>query len=135
MVLSSFRNFSIVLFTLATVVGSAWPASAQIDPAAQFSPVANPNSLPTGTWSYGYENVPLPNTFNLLTVPVPGPLSSWQAPAFGEVAVYDNATAVNQPFITAIDGAVYAAGEIGMHPGPNDQYAIIPVHGPRKRAV
>jgi hypothetical protein len=98
-----------VVLLLVLAVGPATRASAQGDPAAQFSPVANPN----GVWSYGYENVPLPNTFNLLTLPgpvatVPSPsIDAWRTPAFGEVGVYDNGTALNQNFVTGIDNAFY----------------------------
>ncbi len=126
MVLSSFRNFSIVLFTLATVVGSACPASAQNDPAAQFSPVLNPAPAIGGTWSYGYENFPLPNPFNLAPVPVSVPVIDAWLPATGlDVGVFHNGTAANQTYSLGGDHATYVPGEIGMHPGPNDQYGIV----------
>lgn len=113
-------------FFFAIFVSTAGRAAAQNDPAAQFSPVLNPVPIADGFWSYGYENFPLPNPFLPLTVPIAVPvINSWQTPSFGEVGVFHNGTAAPQTYTTAIDGAVYQPGEIGMHPGPNDQYGIV----------
>ena len=57
------NSWKVVAFSavaLCTTSLSAGP----YDPAAQFSPAANPN----GVWSYGYENFPLSNPFTLLTM-------------------------------------------------------------------
>ena len=92
-----------------------------------FSPASN--STPAdgnGAWSYGYENFPIPNAFNLLTIPAPiGVLDSWQSPAFGQVAVIHNGTAANQLYTLGGDNGVYQSGQLGMHPGPNDQYGVV----------
>jgi PEP-CTERM motif len=124
------RNWSIVPLVFASMMGAARIASAQNDPSAQFSPVNNPNPVPNGVWSYGYENFPLPNPFNLLTLPgpvatTPTFIDAWRAPAFGEVGVYHNGSAVNQNFVGPGDNAFYQPGELGMHPGPNDQYGVV----------
>jgi hypothetical protein len=112
---------------LILVVGETRLVSAQGDPSLQFSPVANPN----GDWKYGYENFPLPNPFNLLTMPgAVGGLDYWQAPAFGQVAVYHNPNSAAVTFTTLGDNAIYQPGELGMHPGPNDQYAIVQFSAP-----
>ncbi len=123
---SSCRQFGIGVLYLAIAVGSVGSVLAQNDPAAQFSPVLNPVPISDGTWSYGYENFPLPNPFNPLPVSGPVPIiDAWQDPTFGEVGVYHNGTAANQDFVTAADGALYLPGELGMHPGVNDQYAVV----------
>jgi len=121
---------------LGLVVGAARPASAQYDPSAQFSPVANPN----GVWSYGFESVPLGSPFNLLTVPapvpaVPGPtIDSWQDPFFGAIGVFHNGTAVPQT-VTTVGSEVsqFDPGMLAMNAGPNDQFAVVqftaPVNG------
>jgi PEP-CTERM motif len=117
---------------LALAVGAARPTAAQYDPSAQFSPVINPN----GVWSYGYENVPLGSPFALLTLPlpvpsIPGPtIDSWQTPSFGTLGVYDNGTPVPQLVSTASDNAIYDPGMLAMHPGPNDQFALVQFTAP-----
>ena len=74
------RNDGAIAALFGLVVGTAWLASAQYDPSAQFSPTSNPN----GVWTYGYEFVPIGSPFNLLTLAlpvasVPGPfINSWQ---------------------------------------------------------
>jgi len=129
MTLSNSQNCTLAPLILATVLGTAGLAAAQNDPAVQFSPVFNPNPLPVGVWSYGYYNFPLVPASNpcfLLTLP--GPISgvdAWRAPAFGEVGVYHNPSAAAVSFITASDNAIYQPGQLGMHPGPNDQYGVV----------
>src|SRR6185295_16406791 len=101
-------------------------ALAQYDPATQFSPINNPN----GVWKYGFENFPLPNPFNPLTVP--GPVSgvdAWRAASFGQVAVYHNGTGAVVNFLQPGDNAIYQPNELGMHPGPNDQYGVVQFTG------
>jgi len=121
---------------LGLAVGAARSASAQYDPSAQFSPVANPN----GVWSYGFESVPLGSPFNLLTVPapvpaVPGPtIDSWQDPFFGAIGVFHNGTAVPQTVTTVgPETSLFNPGELAMNAGPNDEYAMVqftaPVNG------
>jgi len=102
-------------------------ALAQNDPAVQFSPINNPN----GVWKYGYENFPLPNPFNLLTLP--GPVSGvdgWRSPSFGQVGVYHNGSAAVVNFLQPGDNALYQPNELGMHPGPNDQYGVVQFTAP-----
>ncbi len=128
---SNLRHFSILVLSLAMSIGSAWLVAGPIDPAMQFSPTTNPNPLATGTWSYGYENFPLPNAFNLLTLPGSiGPLDYWRSPSFGDVGVYDNPSTFPVPYNTLSDSATYQPGEIGMHPGPNDQYGVVQFTAP-----
>jgi hypothetical protein len=120
------RNSTVFPLFLIWMAGVARVALAQGDPAAQFSPINNPN----GVWSYGYENVPLPSPFTLLTVPGPVPttptfVDAWRSPSFGDVGVYHNGTPVAQNFVTSGDNAIYQSGELGMHPGPNDQYGVV----------
>jgi len=122
----SVRIASVTLLVVAGTLFTAGLSVAQNDPAAQFSPTSNPVSVADGKWSYGYENVPLPNPYNPAPIPVPyGAINAWQTASFGFVGVLDNPTPVNQNFVTASDGAVFAPNEIAMHPGPNDQYGII----------
>jgi hypothetical protein len=126
---SNFRTFSIISLTLAMVIGSAGMASAQFDPATDFTLASNP--IPSAVWSYGYENTPLPNPYNLLTLPgIVAGLNYWQSPAFGEVGVFDNPTVAPVIYNTSIDNATYQPGEIGMHPGPNDQYGVVQFTAP-----
>jgi hypothetical protein len=127
MIPSKCRIGSILLLALAFVPGAPKLASAQNDPAAQFSPINNPDPVPNGVWRYGFENFPLPNPFNLLTLPGPvSGLDAWRDPAFGEVGVYHNGQAAAVNFVTALpDNAIYQPGELGMHPGPNDQYGVV----------
>ena len=124
---SVYRQCGIGLLFLAIAIGSAGLASAQDDPATQFSATSNPTPpVANGFWSYGYENVPLPQPFNSLILPGPVPvIDAWRSPSFGEVGVYHNGTAVNQTFSAPGDNALYLAGELGMHPGPNDQYGVV----------
>jgi hypothetical protein len=124
----SSRMWCVSFLFLAIVIGTSGKVVAQNDPAAQFSAVSNPAPANGGLWSYGFENFPLPNPFNVAPLPLaipPGPIDSWQTPSFGQVGVFHNGTAAPQPYVTASDGAVYQPGEIGMHPGPNDQYGVI----------
>jgi hypothetical protein len=130
MISSKCRSWSIVPLVLASLMGAAKIASAQNDPSAQFSPINNPNPVPNGVWKYGFENFPLPNPFNLLTLPgpvatIPTSIDAWRDPAFGQVGVYHNGTAVVQNFVGPGDNAFYQPGELGMHPGPNDQYGVV----------
>src|SRR5271157_3605664 len=111
----SYRMWGVGFLFLAIGIGTAGKAVAQNDPAAQFSAVSNPTPANGGFWSYGYENFPLPNPFNVAPIPVaipPGPIDSWQTASFGEVGVFHNGTAAAQPYVTASDGAVYQPGEI-----------------------
>jgi len=113
----------------ALIAGAARPAAAQFDPSAQFSPVVNPN----GVWSYGYEHVPVGSPFSLLTVPGPIPgtsVDAWRTPTFGDVGVMHNGTALAQPVVGLSDNAVFQAGELAMHPGPNDEYGIVQFTAP-----
>ena len=119
---SPYRGCALVALFSLVLAGMPRLTSAQNDPAAQFSPINNPN----GAWKYGYDNFPLPSAFNLLTLP--GPVSgidAWRAPSFGEVGVYHNGNAVATTFVQPGENAIYQAGQIGMHPGPNDQYGVI----------
>jgi hypothetical protein len=128
---SMYRCCGGVALFLALVVGAARPAVAQYDPSAQFSPTLNPN----GVWTYGYENVPIMSPFNLLPVPTPVPslpgptIDSWQA-GFGLLGVYDNGTAVAQTVVAGSDNAIYQPGMLAMHPGPNDQIAMVQFSAP-----
>ncbi|MGO9462688.1 MAG: hypothetical protein ACLQIB_47215 [Isosphaeraceae bacterium] len=129
---SKFRQCGAVALFLALVVGAARPAAAQYDPSTAFSPTSNPN----GVWSYGFENVPVGSPFNLLTVPTPVPaspgpfISSWQTPTFGTLGVLDNGLPVPQTVNTGVDFAIYQPGMLAMHPGPNDQLAIVQFTAP-----
>jgi hypothetical protein len=126
------RNNGAIAVLLGLVVGTAWLASAQYDPSAQFSPTSNPN----GVWSYSYESVPIGSPFNLLTLPlpvasVPGPfINSWQSPAFGEVGVFDNGTAASQTVSIGPEISLFNSGELAMHAGPNDEYGMVQFSAP-----
>ncbi|MGO9462689.1 MAG: PEP-CTERM sorting domain-containing protein [Isosphaeraceae bacterium] len=129
---STSRQFGAVLLFLALAVGGARPAVAQYDPSTSFSPTSNPN----GVWSYGFEEVPLGSPFTLLPVPipvtsVPGPsIDSWQIAGFGTMGVFHNGTASTQLVATGTDNAMYDAGVLAMHPGPNDQFAMVQFSAP-----
>ncbi len=114
------------------MVGAARPAVAQYNPVTQFSPINNPN----GVWTYGFENVPIGSPFNLLTVPTPVPsapgpfINSWETPTFGTLGVLDNGTPVAQLVNTGTDTAIYQPGMLALHPGPNDQLAVVQFTAP-----
>lgn len=126
------RNNGAVAVLLGLVVGTAWLASAQFDPSAQFSPTANPN----GVWTYGYESVPIGSPFNLLTLPiplpsVPGPVvDSWQSPSFGAVGVFHNGTAAAQSLTIGSETSLFNSGMLAMHAGPNDEYGMVEFTAP-----
>ena len=126
------RNDGAIGVLLGLVVGTAWLASAQFDPSAQFSPTANPN----GVWTYGYESVPIGSPFNLLTLPiplpsVPGPVvDSWQSPAFGAVGVFHNGTAAAQSLTVGPETSLFNSGMLAMHAGPNDEYGMVQFSAP-----
>jgi hypothetical protein len=121
-----------VAASLALMLNSAALATAQFDPAAQFSPVANPN-VP---WSYGFESVPLGSPFKLLILPVavpsvPGPaIDSWQSPTFGEVGVFHNGTAATQSVTIGPETSIFDTGMLTMHAGPNDEYGMVQFTAP-----
>ena len=72
MIMSNYRWCGIGLLFFAVAIGDAGLASAQDDPAVQFSPTLNPTLADgNGVWSYGYENFPLPNPFTPLPAPIP----------------------------------------------------------------
>jgi len=130
------RKTNAIAALVALVFGTARLASAQYDPVAQFSPVANPN----GVWSYGWESVPLGSPFNLFpgaAVPVPatpGPfIEAWQSPAFGELGIYYNQTAASQLVTIGSEISQFDPGMLAMNTGPNDEYGIVlftaPVNG------
>lgn len=131
------RNDGAIAGLLGLMVGTAWLASAQFDPSAQFSPTSNPN----GVWTYGYESVPIgvPSPFNLLTLPlpvasVPGPaIDSWQSPAFGALGVFHNGTAVSQTVSIGPETSLFNSGELAMHAGPNDEYGMVQFSAPVRR--
>jgi len=129
---SKYRHCGAVALFLALVVGAARPAVAQYDPSAAFSPTSNPN----GVWTYGYESVPIMSPFNLLTIPTPVPslpgptIDSWQTPFFGTLGVFDNGTPLVQTVATGSDNAIYQPGMLAMHPGPNDQFAMVQFSAP-----
>jgi hypothetical protein len=126
------RNNGAIAVLLGLVVGTAWLASAQFDPSAQFSPTSNPN----GVWTYGYEFVPIGSPFNLLTLPiplpsVPGPVvDSWQSPAFGAVGVFHNGTAAVQSLTIGPETSLFNSGMLAMHAGPNDEYGMVEFTAP-----
>jgi hypothetical protein len=126
------RNDGAIAALFGLVVGTAWLASAQYDPSAQFSPTSNPN----GVWTYGYEFVPIGSPFNLLTLAlpvasVPGPfINSWQSPAFGAVGVFDNGTAASQSVTIGSETSLFNSGELAMHAGPNDEYGMVEFSAP-----
>jgi hypothetical protein len=110
-----------VALLIALTIYPATRASAQGDPAARFSPAANPN----GVWTYGFEFFPLPAPFSLVTAPAtlptaPGPsVDVWWSPTFGQVDVLHNETPVVQSFVTGNDNALIEPGGLGIHLGPN----------------
>ncbi len=126
------RNNGAIALLLGLVVGTAWLASAQFDPSAQFSPTANPN----GVWTYGYESVPIGSPFNLLTLPIPLPsapgpvVDSWQSPAFGAVGVFHNGTAAVQSLTIGPETSLFNSGMLAMHAGPNDEYGMVEFTAP-----
>jgi hypothetical protein len=131
------RNTGILALLLGLLVGMERTASAQYDPSAQFSPVANPN----GVWSYGFETVPLGSTFNLLTLTSlipssPGPgINSWLSAPLGTfMGVFDNGTPQVQTVTTgSSEISQFQPGMLAMNAGPNDEYAMVqftaPVNG------
>jgi hypothetical protein len=127
------RNNGAIAVLLGLVVGTAWLASAQFNPSAQFSPTSNPN----GVWTYGYESVPLGSPFNLLTLPLtvsslPGPfIDSWQSPSFGTVGVFHNGTAAAQTVTTpGPETSLFNSGMLAMNAGPNDEYGMVRFSAP-----
>ncbi len=128
------RNNGAIAVLLGLVVGTAWLASAQFDPAAQFSPTANPN----GVWTYGFESVPLGSPFNLLTTPVPIPslpgpvIDSWQSLPIGNfLGVFHNGTAAAQTVTTSgSEISLFNPGMLAMNAGPNDEYGIVQFSAP-----
>jgi len=129
---SRYRHFGAMALFLVSLVGAARPAAAQYDPVAQFSATNNPN----GVWTYGFERVPLGSPFTLLpaSIPVPsipGPfVDSWQLPGFGPVAVLHNGTTMTQFVNTSLDNAIYDPGMLAMHPGANDEFALVQFTAP-----
>jgi hypothetical protein len=129
---SRYRQFGGVALFLALAVGAARAAVAQYDPSAAFSATSNPN----GVWSYGFEDVPIGSPFTLLPVPIPvttspGPaIDSWQIAGFGTMGVFHNGTASTQTVATGTDNAIYQPGMLAMHPGPNDQFAMVQFSAP-----
>src|ERR1035437_1314392 len=117
------RNNGAVAVLLGLVVGTARLASAQYDPLVQFSPSSNPNGL----WSYGFISLPLGSPFNLLTLPtiVGTGVNAWVSPSFGGIGVLYNGTATIQTVTDPEDNAIYQPGMLAMHPGPNNEYAIV----------
>ncbi len=128
---SKLRHCGAVALFLASVVGAARPAVAQYDPSAQFSATNNPN----GVWTYGFEVVPLGSAFTLLPAPVsvspgPGPaVDSWQLPGYVQ-SVLHNGTTMTQFVNTAFDNAIYDPGMLAMHPGANDEFAMVQFTAP-----
>jgi hypothetical protein len=128
------RNTGILALLLGLLVGMERTASAQYDPSAQFSPVANPN----GVWSYGFETVPLGSTFNLLTLTSlipssPGPgINSWLSAPLGTfMGVFDNGTPQVQTVTTgSSEISQFQPGMLAMNAGPNDEYAIVQFTAP-----
>jgi hypothetical protein len=126
------RNNGAIAVLLGLMVGTAWLASAQFDPSAQFSPTSNPN----GVWTYGYESVPIGSPFNLLTLPLPVPsapgpfIDSWQSPAFGAVGVFHNGTAASQSVTIGPETSLFNSGMLAMHAGPNDEYGMVQFSAP-----
>jgi len=122
----------LTVLTTALSLFTAWTASAQFDPVAQFSLASNPN----GVWSYGFENVPLGSPFNLFPTTVvvpssPGPnIFAWQAPAFGQAGVYYNPTAAGQTVNINGEVSLFDSGMLAMNTGPNDQFALVQFTAP-----
>ncbi len=129
---SRLREFGAIALFLALTVGAARTADAQYNPSTAFSPTSNPN----GVWSYGFEEVPLGSPFTLLPVPisvptVPGPsIDSWQIAGYGTMGVFHNGTAATQLMATGTDNAIFDPGVLAMHPGPNDQFAMVQFSAP-----
>jgi hypothetical protein len=133
----STRNNGAIAVLLGLVVGTAWLASAQYDPSAQFSATSNPN----GVWTYGFETVPIGSSFNLLAAPtpvasLPGPaIDSWESPPLGNfLGVFHNGTAATQTVTTSgTEVSLFDSGMLAMNAGPNDEYAMVqftaPVNG------
>jgi len=125
------RRLAAVALFLASVVVAARPAMAQYDPSAQFSPTNNPN----GVWTYGFEHVPLFSPVIILPAPtpvpsIPGPaIDSWQLPGFVQ-SVLHNGTAATQAVNTSFDNAIYDPGMLALHPGANDEFAVVQFSAP-----
>lgn len=107
-----------LLILAASSVASARAATIY-DAAAEFSPTDNPN----GPWSYGYKP-----TFNGPFIPAAqtgavGPIDFW----YGGVASDGNpAISRNGSTSTAFNGtARYLPGQLVMHPGPGNEYAVL----------
>jgi hypothetical protein len=74
-------------------------------------------SNPSGPWQYGFTNG-LGGAFTLFTTSTTsGPLQYWG----GTPGVYKNTSASAYSPGTPI----YPAGQVGLHPGPNGEYAVI----------
>src|SRR5262249_33630739 len=90
------------------------------DAAADFSPTDNPH----GVWSYGWSST-LGSTFVLdLEHQVREGLDQWRGNLAddGNPAVYHNGT---EHEIVLGGTALFEPGELGIHPGPDGEYAIV----------
>jgi len=127
----TFSNSCKIAILLGLALNSAASVFAQYDPSAQFSSVSNPD----GVWSYGTESVPLGSPFSLLPINLtlaasPLPIDAWEAPAVGELGVFDNGTPLTETMSDLTDNAIYQSGMLAMHPGPNGEYAIVQFTAP-----
>jgi hypothetical protein len=92
------------------------------DAAADFSATNNPN----GVWSYGWSQK-LGSAFNLIATPqVIGGLDTWRSdiylPFTYDPAVFHNGTSDS---IYLSNTVLYLPGQLGFHPGPFGEYAVI----------
>jgi hypothetical protein len=109
---------------VAVVCLGAVPAQAgtTYDAAADFSATDNPN----GAWSYGWSQT-LGSDFNPIATPAMfGDLDAWPSnihlPGTPNPAVVHNGTGDTIIFVRTIQ---YLPGQLGFHPGPYGEYAIV----------
>jgi hypothetical protein len=116
---------------LALGLMGAGPASAQVyDPAADFSPTSNPNSV----WSYGW-SASLGSTLTLYPSHVKMlNLDFWQIPPSGDNPPYVSHNGTTSTIVFA-STATYPPGRLGLHPGPSGQYSVVRWTAPANQHV
>jgi hypothetical protein len=95
------------------------------DAASEFNDSTNPDAAnPSGVWSYGWKKT-LTDKFFLFTTPIydPPDLSGWSS-ASGYPLICHVSRSV--PVLThGANRAIFPPHALGMHPGPNGEYAVI----------
>jgi hypothetical protein len=112
------------ILSLCLLNGEASKATTIYDAAGDFSPTNNPN----GVWSYGWSST-LGSAFNLdVTRQKSDGLDFWEGPVAtpSEPGLFPYVSYDPTPGTITYGSTVhYALGQLGMHPGPQDQYSVI----------